>query len=291
MITDGADASLLRADLPQGTVAYQAAGPAGSPLPPVVFVHGILVDARLWEPVAARLAAGGIRSYAPTLPLGAHRRPLNDDADLSPAGVARLVLDFIAELGLSDVTIVGNDTGDAICQLLLGGDTSRIGAAVFTNGDAFESFPPRPLAPLFAALRHPAVVAGLAPLLRVTAVRHGPLAYGKLTRGRPDPALTRSWVEPLADRRVRRDLAKLARGITPGLLLPAASRLGQFGGPVRVLWGDRDAYFGPQLGQRLAEAFPRASLTTVSRARTFLPLDHPDEVAAAVAGVRQDATL
>ena len=290
MLTDDdTDAGLAHVDLPQGTVAYRAAGPAGSTRPPVVFVHGILVDARLWEPVAARLAATGIRSYAPTLPLGAHRRPMKADADLSPAGVAQLVLDFIAALGLSDVTLVGNDTGDAICQLLLGGDTSRIGAAVLTNGDAFESFPPRPLAPLFAGLRHPALVAGLVPLLRVAAVRHGPLAYGMLTRGRLDPALTRGWVEPLADQAIRRDLAKLARGIKPGLLLPAASRFGLFGGPVRVLWGDGDAYFGPRLGQRLAEAFPRASLTTVPRARTFLSLDHPDEVAAAVTGVRQDA--
>ena len=289
MITDGTDTGFTHAGLPQGTVAYRAAGPAGSPRPPVVFVHGILADARLWEPVADRLAADGIRSYAPTLPLGAHRRPMKAAADLSPAGIARLVLDFIAALGLSDVTIVGNDTGDAVCQLMLGGDTSRIGAVVLTNGDAFESFPPRPLAPLFAALRHPGLVAGLAPLLRVAAVRHGPLGYGKLTSGRLDPALTRSWVEPLADRAIRRDLAKLARGIKPGLLLPAASRFGQFEGPVRVLWGDGDAYFGPELGQRLAEAFPRASLTTVPRARTFLPLDHPDEVAAAVTGVRQDA--
>src|SRR5262252_7566957 len=93
-------------DLPQGKLAYRAAGPASSSRPPVVFVHGLLVDARLWEPVAMRLAADGIRSYAPTLPLGSHQRPMNADADLSPTGVARIVLDFIRALDLSDVTIV-----------------------------------------------------------------------------------------------------------------------------------------------------------------------------------------
>ena len=288
MVTDQTDPDFAHVDLSQGRVAYRVAGPAASPRPPVVFVHGILVDARLWEPVAARLAADGIRSYAPTLPLGSHRRPMKPDADLSPAGVARLVLDFIAALGLSDVTLVGNDTGGAICQLMLAGDTSRIGAVVLTNCDAFEAFPPRALAPLFAALRHPGVVAGLVPALRAKAVRHGPLAYGMLTRQRLDPALTRAWVEPLADRAIRRDLAKLGRGIKPGLLLTAASRFGQFGRPVRVLWGDGDAFFGLPLGQRLSEAFPRASLTTVPRGRTFLSLDHPGEVAAAVTGVRQD---
>ena len=65
----------------------------------------------------------------------------------------------------------------------------------------------------------------------------------------------------------------------PRVLLDAASRFGQFTGPVRILWGDDDAYFGPELGRRLSEAFPRASLVTVPGGRTFLPLEHPDAVA------------
>src|SRR5579859_7644202 len=112
-------AGFAEIELPQGSIAYRAAGPADSISPPVVFVHGVLVDARLWEPVAASLAADGVRSYAVTLPMGSHHKPMNPDADLSPHGMARLALDFIAALGLSDVTIVGNDTGGAICQIML----------------------------------------------------------------------------------------------------------------------------------------------------------------------------
>ncbi|MGH3265571.1 MAG: alpha/beta fold hydrolase, partial [Trebonia sp.] len=155
MTTDHASADTATVDLPQGNLAYRTAGPAASDLTPVVLVHGLLVDARLWAPVADRLATQGIRSYAPTLPLGSHKSPMSADADLSPGGVARLVLDFIRALGLSDVTIAGNDTGGAICQLMLAADASRIGAAVFTNCDALGTFPPIALAPLFRALRHP----------------------------------------------------------------------------------------------------------------------------------------
>src|SRR5580658_9709521 len=205
MATDHAPPHTLVADLPQGRLAYSAAGPAASSSPPVVFVHGILVDARLWEPVATRLAAEGVRSYAPTLPFGAHRRPMNADADLSPQGIARLILDFIALLGLRDATIVGNDTGGAICQVMLGTDTSRIGAAVLTNCDALGTFPPRGLAPLFRALRHPRLVAGLAAALRWDKVRHGPLAFGPLSSGPLDPDLTGSWMQPLASKAIRRD--------------------------------------------------------------------------------------
>ncbi|HEY5399616.1 MAG TPA: alpha/beta hydrolase [Trebonia sp.] len=279
MMTDQTSAGLAVAELPQGRVSYRAAGPASSSRPPVVFLHGLLVDSRLWEPVAERLAAEGIRSYAPTLPLGAHGHPMNAEADLSPQGVAGLVGDFIATLGLGNVTIVGNDTGGAICQLMLAGDTSRIGAAVLTNCDAFGTFPPRALAPLFFAGRHPALVACLVPGLRSTRVRTGKLGFGPLTSAPLDPELTRGWIEPLARAAIRRDLATFARGVHPRVLLDAASRFGRFAGPVRIVWGDDDAYFGAELGRQLSEAFPHASLTTVPGGRTFLPLEHPDVVA------------
>ncbi|HUB37615.1 MAG TPA: alpha/beta hydrolase [Streptosporangiaceae bacterium] len=270
-------------DLPQGRLAYRVAGPASSSRPPVVFVHGVLVDARLWERVADRLASAGILSYAPTLPLGAHQWPMNASADLSPQGIATLVLDFISALGLSDVTVVGNDTGGAICQVLLGTGTGLVSAAVLTNCDALGTFPPRALAPLFSALRHPRLVAGLAQALRSQTVRHGPLAFGPLSSEPLDPDLTLSWIQPLADRAIRRDIAKFARGVHPRVLLDAATRFGDFTGPVRILWGEDDPFFRTRLGQQLSEAFPHATFTTVPAGRTFLPLDHPEDVAGEIA--------
>jgi pimeloyl-ACP methyl ester carboxylesterase len=291
MMANQAQAGPATIELPQGKLAYQVAGPAVSNFPPVVLVHGLLVDGRLWERVAGHLAVAGIRSYAPTLPLGSHQSPMNADADLSPAGLARIVLDFIRALDLSDVTIAGNDTGGAICQVLLGADTSRVGAAVFTNCDAFDTFPPAAFAPLFLALRHPGVVATIAPTLRPRAMRHGPLTYGPLAEKPLDPAMTLGWIQPLANQEIRRDLAKFARSVHPRVLLDAAGRFGQFTGPVRVLWGEEDSMFRLKLGRQLSAAFPHATLSTVPGGRTFLPLDHADrvadEIAAAVSNVRQ----
>jgi pimeloyl-ACP methyl ester carboxylesterase len=282
MTANHAQAGSVTVDLPQGKLAYRFAGPATSDHPPVVLVHGLLVDARLWEPVADRLASEGIRSYAPTLPLGAHQWPMNAEADLSPQGIAQLMLAFIRALDLSDVTIVGNDTGGAICQVMLGTDTSRISAAVLTNCDAFGTFPPMAFAPLFRALRHPGLVACIEPALRSAGMRHSPLAYGLLASGPLDPGLTRDWTRPLASKAIRRDLAKFARQVHPRVLLDAASRFGQFTGPVRVLWGEDDPYFPLKLGRQLSEAFPNGTLTTVPAGRTFLPLDHPDQVASEI---------
>jgi pimeloyl-ACP methyl ester carboxylesterase len=63
---------LQKVALPQAVVEYRVIGPADSAHPPVLFVHGILVDHRLWVGVAERLAQQGFRCILPNLPLGSH---------------------------------------------------------------------------------------------------------------------------------------------------------------------------------------------------------------------------
>ena len=108
-----------------------------------------------------------------------------------------------------------------------------------------------------------------------------------LASGSLDGSLTRDWIAPLGSKEIRRDLAKFARQVDPDVLLDAASRFSGFTGPVRILWGDADPYFGVDLGRQLSEAFPHATLTVVPRGRTFLPLDHPDLVAGEILAASQ----
>src|SRR3954449_7206541 len=136
------ESDLESVQLSHGEITYWDRGPRTSDLPPVVFVHGFLVDSALWSDVAELLADKGIRSLAPNWPLGSHRRPVRPDADLSPRGFATLINSFLETLDLRDVTLVGSDTGGAMCQFTIDSDHSRIGRLVLTNCDAFELFPP-----------------------------------------------------------------------------------------------------------------------------------------------------
>jgi pimeloyl-ACP methyl ester carboxylesterase len=99
--------------LPQGTIRYRDLG-AGEP---IVLVHGLLTNGELWREVAPRLASD-FRVIAPDWPLGSHELPLETDADRTPPGLSRLIADFLAALELENVTLVGNDTGGALCQLV-----------------------------------------------------------------------------------------------------------------------------------------------------------------------------
>jgi pimeloyl-ACP methyl ester carboxylesterase len=272
-------------ELAQGQVEYRVAGPEDPSGPPVVFVHGLLVDGQLWTGVADRLADRGIRSYAPNLPLGSHTVALGRDADLSPRGVARLILDFLAALDLTDVTLVGNDTGGALCQFLIDADSTRIGRLVLTNCDAFDKFPPPPFGLLVKAGRSRAMLKLMAAGTKATFVRHSALGFGALARDL-DADVTRSWTAPLGrDRAIRDDTARFMSGIDSADLLDVSTRLGAFSKPVRLVWGDADRFFKLEFAQRLVETFPAAELVTVPGARTFVPLDEPDAVADAIATV------
>jgi pimeloyl-ACP methyl ester carboxylesterase len=108
---------------------------------PVLFVHGLLVDGRLWDGVARRVAADGHRAIVPDWPMGSHVAPMEEDADLTPRGQARLVADLIDALGLGRATIVGNDTGGAVSQMVATRHPEVVERLVLTNCDCFDVFP------------------------------------------------------------------------------------------------------------------------------------------------------
>jgi pimeloyl-ACP methyl ester carboxylesterase len=269
--------------LKQATIEYQEFGPRDSAYPPVLFVHGILVDGRLWRDVAENLGRRGFRCLVPTLPLGSHTIPVNEATALSLPGVAKIINDAIVALDLSDVTLVGSNTGGGLCQLVVDAYPDRIGRLVLTNCDAFDECPPYPFDVAFGVLRGPITIKALMGPLRLRALRHSSLGYGLLIN-QPDPRLTAAWLQPcLNDSRICRDLAALLRQVAKTDLTDVATRLPRFDKPVTLVWGQLDRCFSPNLGRRLAGVFSNGKLIEVPDAKTFVSLDNPDAVIDAIA--------
>lgn len=262
-------------DLPQGTINYTESGSG----PPLVFVHGFLVDGTLWREVTP-LLCGSFRCIVPDLPLGSHRIAMKPDADLSPPGVARIVADFLAALELENVTLIGNDTGGAICQLVATNHPERLGRLVLTPCDAYKDFLPLMFRYLQVAARIPGAMTLLMQTMRPRAMRRAPIAFGWLTKGRiPDELLDR-WVAPaMSDPAVRRDATKLLRGISNRYTLEAAERLASFDRPTLIAWAPEDRFFKLENAKRLAATIPNARLETISDARSFVSLDQPERLA------------
>jgi pimeloyl-ACP methyl ester carboxylesterase len=265
--------------LPQGTLTYRERG-AGEP---IVFIHGLLVNGDLWRKVVPELSKD-YRCIVPDLPLGSHPTPMNEDADLSPYGMAKLIDDFLAALDLRDVTLVGNDTGGAFCQIVVTRHPERIGRLVLTPCDAYENFPPRFFKWLLAPAKSPAGALMLMQPMRFAFMRHSPMGFGLLVKHDLDPKITEGWMRPaMTDAGVRRDLAKVLRGIHPRYTLEAAERLGQFDRPVLLVWAPEKDFFPFEHAQRLSQTFPDARLERVDDSYTFVSEDQPERLAALIA--------
>jgi pimeloyl-ACP methyl ester carboxylesterase len=266
--------------LSSGTIHYEKSGPDDGR--PIVFIHGYTMAASLWAPLAERLAGWGSRCLAPTWPLGAHREPMQDGADLTMEGIAALVAEFLEVLDLHDVVLVGNDTGGAIAQVVATTTPERVGALVLTSCDAFEHFPPGgSFKALIAAARFaPAFWAAVAPLRTRTVRERG---FGQLAHADIDD-LVREWVQPvLTNSRVREDLRRFTASMNGQTMVDAGARLRQFTKPALIAWSADDTFFAVEDGRRLAAALPDSRFELIEGARTFSMIDQPDVLAELIA--------
>ena len=265
--------------LPQGTIRYRERGTGE----PIVFVHGALVNADLWRKVVPELAKD-FRCIAPDWPLGSHSVAMNADADLSPSGNARLIADFLEALDLDRVTLVGNDTGGALCQLLVTRTPERVGRLVLTNCDAYENFPPRIFAFLFWGAKIPGFVRMLGQPMRFAPMRKLPIAFGWLSkRGIPDD-ISGAWLQPsLKDAGVRRDITKLLRAVKKSELVDASKRFKEFDKPVLLAWGTEKDFFRVSDAEQMARDFPNARLEKIDDSYTYVSEDQPERLATLIA--------
>jgi pimeloyl-ACP methyl ester carboxylesterase len=265
-------------ELSAGTIEYEDTGGEG---PALVLLHGLLMDASLWDGVIADLSVDH-RCVAPTLPLGAHRHPMHADVDLSLRGIARLVAEFLDRLDLDDVILVGNDTGGALVQLLVCEGAARVDRIVLASVDAFDNFPPGLTGKtlVLSGKLSPALFGVFMQQMRLRPLRRLPIAFGWLTmRG---DAFTARWMKPVLQQpEIRRDAVKVLRAVSaePDLMLEAAECLPAFDRPALVAWARQDRVMPPEHGRRLAELLPQGRLVEVADSYTLIPLDQPARLA------------
>ncbi|MER5894061.1 alpha/beta hydrolase [Streptomyces sp. NPDC001876] len=266
--------------LSAGVVEYEDTGGDG---PVVVLLHGVAMNGSLWRHVVGELR-DDFRCIVPTLPLGAHRRPMRPDADLTVPGVARLVAEFLDALDLTDVTLVMNDWGGAQA-LVADGRDQRIGKLVITSCEAFGNFPPGlPGRNLYAAAKMPGGIELAFALLKLKPLRRLPMTWGWMSK-RPVPdEVMDAWFQPLwTSTEIRRDLRAYVLGVPPeDELLRWAEGLRAFDRPALVVWATEDKVMPLDHGRRLAELLPQGELVEIADSYTLIPEDQPQRLSAAI---------
>jgi pimeloyl-ACP methyl ester carboxylesterase len=261
--------------LPQGTVRYRERGEGET----IVFVHGLLVNGDLWRKVVP-LLADRYRCITPDWPLGSHEVPLSADADLTPPGLAKLIAAFLEKLDLRDVTLVSNDTGTALTQLVATSHPERVRRIVLTTGDAFDNFPPKMFKGVIALGYLPGSLWLLDKTGRPNAVRRA--IFGPLAKNVPGPEILESFGGNLRKRGVRRDTAKVLKALRSRYTEEAAEKLPDLKASALMVWAPDDKFFPNDHAKRLAELIPDADVVWIDDSRAFVSEDQPERTAEAI---------
>ena len=261
-------------ELSAGTIEYEDTGGDG---PTLVFQHGVAMGGSEWREVVRDLRADH-RCVVPELPLGAHRRPMRPDADLSFGALIDMVLEFVDRLDLRDVTLVGSDFG--LSLMVAAENPDRFARLVLVSCEAFENCPPGlPGKNMMIIGRPPGGVNAMLQPLRIRALRRLPIAYGWMAKRLPHE-LSDEWLRPpLTQRAIRRDLTKFMRSAEPGRVATATERLRSFERPALVVWAKDDRVMPRDHGRRLAELLPDGRLVEVPDSYTLIPVDQPTALA------------
>ncbi|GGF46894.1 oxidoreductase [Marmoricola endophyticus] len=244
----------------------------------VVLTHGFPMDHRQWRLVLPDL--DGLRCVLPTLPLGAHRHAMRPGTDLTQAGQARILADFLDALDLHEVTLVMSDWGGP-AFVVAQDRAERVARMVMVSCEAFDNFPPPPARPAALLCRAPGGTWLLTQLMRTSLLRHGRHGYGSMSHARVPDEVMDAWFEPARrDPLVRRDLRAFATG-TPrrSTLLQWSARLADFDRPALVVWAADDTMMPLAHGRRLAELLPQGRYVEVADSRTLVTEDQPEVLA------------
>ena len=263
-------------DVTAGPIEYREEGdPSG---PPVVLLHGLLMNDAQWN-LALPVLPSGFRYLLPILPMGGHRIPMRDDADLTLPGMVDIVGDFLDALDLADVTLVVTDWGGALFLTDIGRD-KRVARLVICPSEAFDNFPPGfPGKVAWLASRNTLTVSLAMRQLKIDWLRRQWLIFGQMAKKPVPQDIVDEWMAAgLADRRIRRDLVKYCRTkFDKADLIRATNRLADFDGDVLVLWS-RNPVMPDDHAMRLAE-LTGGTLRYVDDANVLIMLDQPEQTA------------
>lgn len=261
-------------ETPSGRIAYVERGDG----PAALFVHGVFLNADLWDGVVdgvadvRRCIAPDILCHGQT-----HERA---DADVSFAGQAQMLLQLLDALDVRQVDLVANDSGGAIAQIFAARHPERVRSLALTNCDVHDGWPPPAFVPTVQAVLTAGFRAVAGPLTDPAVAREA-LGVGFEHPERLSDATLRGFLDPLlaSDERVR-NLERFFAAMDCRQTVEVEPLLRRLQAPTLVMWGTADVFFDVEWARWLAKTIPGARAPILlPDAKLFFPMERPARVA------------
>jgi len=270
------DADLLRIPVGPGAIHVERYGHGGAP---VVLIHGFGTCSFLWRHVAPLLATTQHTAYAvDLLGYGESDRPF--DADFGLAAQADYLERALTALRVARAALVGVDIGAAIALRLAALRPERVARLVLINPVAFDEVPADDIRSLQRntarfALRVSRGLFGASPLL--TPVLTGSVA----DPARMPPILIGRYLAPFVGQEGVTHLLALARAVRDIDLDDLD--LTQVRADTMIVRGEKDAWVGAGVAQRLSSEIPHCRVVTLPEVGRLVPEEAPEELADLIA--------
>jgi pimeloyl-ACP methyl ester carboxylesterase len=262
-------------ETPSGRIAYVERGTG----PAALFVHGVFLNANLWDGIIGRVADVR-RCLAPDILCHGHseERP---DADVSFAGQAAMLVQFLDALDVDRVDVVANDSGGAIAQIFAARHPQRVRSLALTNCDVHDGWPP----PAFMPTVQGILAGALRPMLESMsdpATARAALGVGFEHPERLTDEALRGFLAPLgrSDARLQ-SVERFFRDMDCKQTVEVEPLLRRLEAPTLVVWGTADVFFDVAWGHWLCRTIPGARpLVELPGAKLFFPYERVDELSA-----------
>jgi pimeloyl-ACP methyl ester carboxylesterase len=266
------DADLLRIPVGPGSMHVERYGHGGAP---ILLIHGFGTCSFLWRDVGPALALANRTAFAVDLfGYGESDRPF--DAQCGIEAQSEYLDRALTALRLSKATIVGIDLGGAIAMHLAYTRPERVERLVLINAIAMDDVPADDIKTMQRntgryVLRVSRGVLGAAPLMRELLER----SVSK-PENMPESLVAR-YLAPYVGQDGLNHLLALARSVDEDDM--ADIELGQIDCPTMIVWGDRDPFVSPKLGDRLADTIPGSRIVRLPGTGRLVPEEAPDTLA------------
>jgi pimeloyl-ACP methyl ester carboxylesterase len=252
-----------------GRISYTEQGEGLAAL----FVHGVLLNGHLWRHQLPHLS--DIRRCIAVDLLAHGDTEIAPDQDVSVTANAEMLRELLDALHISQVDLVGNDSGGGIAQIFAASHPERVRSLTLTNCDAHDNWPPEAFQPFLAMAAAGGLRGTLEAMLSDKSVYRSPQALGPAYE-HPERLTDDSieqYLRPLVRTEQRtRDLQRFLAAFDNEHTLAIEARLKTLTVPTLVVWGTDDVYFDVKWSRWLADTIPGTrSRVELAGARIFFP--------------------
>jgi len=261
---------LLHAVINNQKICYTRSGNADGDV--MLLVHGITTYSFIWRKILPYLEKDYDVIVIDLLGCGSSDMPL--DVSYSIKAHEQRLFEFIGQLGIQRLHLVGHDLGGGIAQIFAINHAEMLISLSLINTVGYDFWPVQPIiamrTPVIRQLLMGALDLGMMKMLVKAGMYH---------KERVDNALMDLFWKPLRNSEGRKAFMHFARCLDHHNLMDIADKLRQLDVPTLIMRGNADPFLGGAIAEKLHADISSSQLLCIDTASHYLMEDEPQWVA------------